>query len=177
MLVLAILSYDYKAKHHTFFGPLNMGVCRGLNLLLGMSFVATFDKPLYVCIPIFFIFAVTLISQGEVNGNNKKNILFAGLLYCVVLLAVVLLHEYYNANDLSYIAFLLLFTLMVFLPLIKAYRVNQPKNIMKAVKFGVLSLVVLDAALATAFAGWQIGVSILILLPLSLFLAKAFAVT
>ena len=37
LLALAILSYDKFAKHHAFLGPLNMGVCRGLNLLMGIS--------------------------------------------------------------------------------------------------------------------------------------------
>jgi len=34
--VLALL-YDYLGKHHNFFGPINMGLCRSGNLLLGMS--------------------------------------------------------------------------------------------------------------------------------------------
>ena len=36
-LALSILSYDKFAKHHPILGPLNMGVCRGLNLLMGIS--------------------------------------------------------------------------------------------------------------------------------------------
>src|SRR5690606_20787053 len=32
----AIVLYDALAKHHVIFGPLIMGLCRGLNLFLGM---------------------------------------------------------------------------------------------------------------------------------------------
>jgi hypothetical protein len=41
----------------------------------------------------------------------------------------------------------------------------------------VLSLIIMDAALATAFAGWLYGLLVLLLFPVSRFVAKAFAVT
>src|ERR1700749_1566468 len=33
------LIYDKWGKHHNLLGPLNMGICRGLNLLLGISII------------------------------------------------------------------------------------------------------------------------------------------
>ncbi|MEM0982243.1 MAG: polyprenyltransferase, partial [Cyanobacteria bacterium P01_H01_bin.58] len=45
------------------------------------------------------------------------------------------------------------------------------------VKSGVLSLIVLDAAIAAGFAGWPYGLAVLALLPLSIVLARMFAVT
>ncbi|NKI31931.1 UbiA-like protein EboC [Croceivirga thetidis] len=177
VLILTILLYDSWGKNHSFFGPLNMGLCRGLNLLLGMSLVQTFDYWQYALIPVLFIFAVTLISRGEVHGNNKKNIIFAGVLYGLVLISVMLLNNLYGVEQFGYLLFLGLFAIMVLIPLIRAYRENIPKNIMKAVKAGVLSIILLDAAIASAFAGLQIGLLIVLLLPLSILLAKAFAVT
>jgi 4-hydroxybenzoate polyprenyltransferase len=47
----------------------------------------------------------------------------------------------------------------------------------KAVKAGVISLIILNATMASVFAGWQFGLIVLILLPVSLWLAKKFAVT
>jgi 4-hydroxybenzoate polyprenyltransferase len=41
----------------------------------------------------------------------------------------------------------------------------------------VLSLIVVNASIATAFSGWPIGLLILVLLPISLGFAKKFAVT
>ena len=46
-----------------------------------------------------------------------------------------------------------------------------------AVRAGVLSLIVLDAALAAAFAGPLYGAAVLALWPVSLRLARLFAVT
>jgi len=177
VLALGIVAYDRFAKHHTFFGPLNMGICRALNLLLGMSILGHLQHPLYATVPLVFIAAITMISQGEVHGNNKKNILVASLLYAIVIFSVSYLHYTYATHMLVYIPFLMLFALMVFFPLVRAYRNNTPENIKKAVKAGVLSIIVLDAALATGFASWYLGLVLVLLLPLSILLAKMFAVT
>ena len=177
LLVFAILLYDAKTKGHAFFGPLNMGVCRGLNLFLGMSIFQDFSFWPYTLIPVVFIFAVTLISRGEVHGNNKRNIAFSAFLYAFVLVSVIILHKAFELSSYTYLIFLSIFAFMVFKPLYRAYVDNIGKNIMKAVKAGVLSLILLDAALASAYADWQMGVVIVLLLPLSILLAKVFAVT
>ncbi|PKQ44618.1 UbiA-like protein EboC [Confluentibacter flavum] len=178
-LAVSILLYDSKAKHHVFFGPLAMGFCRGLNLLLGMCILGLppFSKWIYIMIPIIYIFGVTLISRGEVHGNNKKNIIFSAILYSLVIFFIL----FYNSTDidvlLQVVPFLLLFGLAIFIPLVKAYKINSPSNIKKAVKAGVLSLVVMDAAIAASVSNWWVGIIILLLLPLSLFLSKRFLVT
>ena len=176
-LAVAILSYDKFAKHHAFLGPLNMGVCRGLNLLLGISLLNAMENWPYVLVPVVFIFAVTMVSRGEVHGKNKGNIVLAGLLYILVLLGVYFLHGVYTDGDLWYLVFLVLFAFMVFRPLIRAYRDNSPGNIKKAVKAGVLSIILLDVAIAVAHSNLIIGLVILLFLPLSMYLAKQFAVT
>ena len=101
----------------------------------------------------------------------------AGLLYGMVITALVYLHYTYAKNDFWYVLFLVLFGLMVFRPLIIAYRNNTPNHIKNAVKSGVLSIVLLDASLAVAHSNLLLGILILLLLPLSIFLAKQFAVT
>jgi len=89
ILAGAIVLYDAIAKKNGFFGPLNMGICRGLNLLLGMSVVGTILDLKYAIIPIIYIFAITLISRGEVHGNNKKHLVLAAALYiCVIVLVL-----------------------------------------------------------------------------------------
>src|SRR5690606_25105535 len=39
IIAIAAVTYDRWMKHHDFLGPLNMGFCRGCNLLLGMSII------------------------------------------------------------------------------------------------------------------------------------------
>lgn len=174
----AIVLYDALAKRHVFFGPLAMGFCRGLNLLLGMCVLGlpAFSKWIYMLIPIIYIFAVTLISRGEVHGNNKRSLLVSGMLYLLVIFFIL----FYNlkvTDVLILVPFILLFALSIFKPLIKAYQINSPIHIKKAVKAGVLSLVIMDATMAVSVSKWWVGILILLLLPLSLFLSKRFSVT
>ena len=173
----SILMYDTLGKHHSFFGPLNMGLCRGFNLLLGMSILGNLIHWQYAIIPIAYIAAITLISRGEVHGDNKKHILLAAMLYVMVVLTITIILLYTGQNILISLPFILLFTLLIFRPLLKAYKENSPHNIKMAVKAGVISIIVLDAALATGFSYWWVGVLTLLLLPLSIFLSKLFAVT
>jgi 4-hydroxybenzoate polyprenyltransferase len=177
VLTLSILTYDAFSKNHAFIGPFNMGLCRSLNLLLGMSLLIQFDYWLIALTPLVYIGAITMISQGEVHGNNKKNIAFAALLYFIVLLGIVGATIFWDLQILQALPFLLVFAFLIFKPLIKAYRQNSPENIKKAVKAGVISLIVMDACIAVAFSSWWVGLLIVLLLPLSILLSRAFAVT
>tara|TARA_R110000868_G_scaffold132897_1_gene344203 strand:- start:6117 stop:7019 length:903 start_codon:yes stop_codon:yes gene_type:complete len=177
VLGLSILLYDALGKHHDFLGPLNMGVCRGINLLLGISILNDFSNWGYFVFPVVYIAAITLISRGEVHGNNKTHILLAGGLYTSVILGIIIAFSISGLNLLETIPFLLLFTFLVFKPLLRAYKENSPQNIKKAVMAGVISIIVLDATLAVGFSCWWVGLITLLLLPLSIFLSKLFAVT
>lgn len=176
--VLALL-YDYLGKHNDFGGPLNMGLCRGGNLVLGMSACPTALSSYYwlSIVPVVYIAAVTMISRGEVMGGNKTAIRYTSLMYAVVIgilsFVGILTATYFYAA----LLFIALFTFLIYRPLIKAYKNPEPMLIRTAVKTGVLSLIVMDAALATCFTGWVYGLLLLILLPLSIVLAKIFAVT
>ncbi len=176
-LACAIVLYDAYSKKYDLLGPLNMGLCRGLNLLLGMSIFGEIDNWWYAGIPLVYIFAITLISRGEVHGNNKNHIIWAGALYGVVILSVVAIVMTKTENILQTAPFLALFAFLVVGPLVSAFRLNSPENIKKAVMSGVLSIIVLDACLAVGFSGWWYGLLLLLLLPLSILLSKVFAVT
>ncbi len=177
VLAFFIVLYDAFSKKDGFLGPLNMGLCRGLNLILGMSILGGFVQWWYAAIPLVYIFAITVISRGEVHGNNKNHIIWAGVLYILVILAVVTIVMFKTDNILQVVPFLALFAFLVFRPLIRAYHLNSPQNIKKAVIAGVLSLIVLDASLAVGFSVWWYGLLLLLLLPLSILLSKLFAVT
>lgn len=176
-LAFSILLYDAIAKKYDFFGPLSMGLCRGLNLILGMSILENLTYWWLAIIPIVYIFAITLISRGEVHGKNKNHIVLAGVLYGVVILAVLAIAYFYTDSVLTTLSYLTLFGFLVFRPLLKAHSENSPKNIKKAVMAGVMSLIVLDAALGVTFSVWWYGLLILALLPISMGLSKLFAVT
>lgn len=176
-LTIAIVTYDAYFKKHGFLGPLNMGICRGLNLLLGMSILGLVSHWWVSIVPVIYIFAITLISRGEVHGNNKAHIVWAGVLYTIVIASIALVIELRTNNGLLAAPFLMLFGGMIFSPLIKAYKENSPKHIKKAVISGVLSLVVMNACWVAGFSNWYLALVVLLLLPLSMILSKIFAVT
>lgn len=178
-IAVAALVYDAWNKHHPVYGPINMGCCRGGNLLLGMSAVpALFEERWFLAlIPIFYIAAITAISRGEVHGGKSSTGKVALLLLAIVLgglLALGLLSNYFVIVALP---FLVLFAGRVLPPFVKATYDPSADTIRKAVKTGVLSLILLDATMAAGFAGWLYGLLVLALLFVSMGLAKLFAVT
>src|SRR3546814_2974603 len=68
-----------------------MGLCRGLNLLLGVSILpAALNGIWYVAVvPILYISAITMISRGEVHGSSKKPLYGAIALYSLVILMIL----------------------------------------------------------------------------------------
>ena len=165
--------YDAVGKHH-WYGPINMGLCRGLNVLLGMSLLPISGPAIWLMIiPILYIGGITTISRGEVHGNNNRELQFGFLLYIVVFALIL----YLSQDRVLSLPYLGLLGYFIFPPLIKAIRSPKPQLIGKAVKAGVIALIVLDAALATGFTNWAYGLAILLLLPISLGIAKLFAVT
>jgi 4-hydroxybenzoate polyprenyltransferase len=177
-IMIACLTYDKWMKHHSVLGPLNMGLCRGLNLMLGISIITSSLQTWWflAIVPIVYIASITMISRGEVHGGSKKMLYFGGLLYALVIIGI--LYFAYSNGYLSYApVFIIPFALMIFIPLSKAIKNPIGPNIGKAVKSGVIALILMNAAWASAFGVFQIALFIVILLPVSLLLSKAFAVT
>ena len=75
------------------------------------------------------------------------------------------------------IPWVVLHVFLVARPLWAAIQNPVGPMIGKAVKAGVLSLIVMDAAWCVAFGYWPLALLVLLLLPCSIFLAKIFAVT
>jgi len=178
VIAVSAIVYDKWGKHNSFLGPLNMGLCRGLNLLLGVSILVTqLNLYWYVAIvPVIYIASITMISRGEVHGGKSKSLYFAGLLYILVILSILFI-SFYNKSELLTLIFLFSFAGMIFIPLFKAIRQPEGKNIGKAVKAGVIALIFLNASWAAAFTSTGLAFLITLLMPLSLYLAKKFSVT
>jgi 4-hydroxybenzoate polyprenyltransferase len=177
-IVLAALLYNKWGKHQAILGPPNMGLCRGLNLLLGLSIIPdqVFSMWYIAFVPILYIGAITLISKGEVHGSSKTPLFIAAILYAIVVSAIGLLANY-NQYFLLTATVLLAFSWMVYRPLWKAIRDSSGKNIRKAVKAGILGLIIMNAGWALASGVFSIALIMLLMLPLTLWLGRFFAVT
>jgi 4-hydroxybenzoate polyprenyltransferase len=178
-VALLALLYDSWGKHQLVFGPINMGLCRSGNLLLGVSIIPMMVTEVWYLglIPLVYIAAITMISRGEVHGQNRKALQGGLIMYMAIILALLYLSIISPVEWWQVLPFLLLLSYLIIPPLLKALKTQKPDLIGKAVKAGVISLIVLNAALASAFSGWKFGMLVLILLPLSLWTAKKFAVT
>lgn len=177
-IAIAALMYNKFSKHYSLLGPLNMGLCRGMNLWLGLSVLSySFNEwQILGMIPLIYIFSITMISQGEVHGGNMRNLYIGGFLYLIVICFILTVSRIQD-NLLLTLVFLMPFAFMILKPLFKAIEDPVGKNIGKAVKAGVISLILMDAAWAAAFGSLYAAIFIACLLPLSLWLAKRFAVT
>ena len=173
------LLYDYWGKHQHYFGPINMGLCRAGNLLLGTTVVPSLiqTQGYLGALPLVYVAAITLISRGEVHGKNRSALFLGAGMYASIFMALFLLAYQKSPGYLQILPFLVFLGYRLFPPLVQAIRTQEPRYIGKSVKAAVLSLILVNATLATAYSGWPIGLLILLLLPLSLGLAKKFAVT
>jgi 4-hydroxybenzoate polyprenyltransferase len=177
-IAISAVVYDKWGKHQPYFGPVNMGLCRGLNLLLGISLLPNVVERYWAIglVPVVYIAAITMISRGEVHGSRKTPLTSAVALYGIVIATIGYIA--FRNFMLSYaVIFLLLFSIMIFLPLRRAIQNPEGRFIGKAVKAGVIALIIMNAAWAAAFGSFYFALIILSLLPVSLWLAKAFAVT
>lgn len=183
--VLAV-TYDTWSKPRRLAGPLNMGACRALNLLLGMTAAPSSLEARWplALLPLAYVGAVTVLSRGEVQGAPRAAPLISfGLMTGVIGAVAALAWTVAPARGAAFTARMtatscsLLLAWLVLPPLWRALLSPNARTVRTAVRAGVLSLLVLDACIAGAFGGWVSAVAILALLPLTHSLGRAFAVT
>lgn len=179
-LSIAVFSLVYNkwSKHHGFVGPLNMGMLRGLNLLLGMSILpqAVYVHYLIALIPLIYIFAITMVSRGEVHGGSAGSLVIALGLFIIVDVAILSYGFRYEKVWFP-IIFTFLHLIFVLPPLFKALKDPVPQHIRQTVKHGVLGVILVDAIWVSMTEYWYLAFGLLLLIPLSQKLARYFSVT
>lgn len=86
LLALAILFYDFAAKKSAFLGPLVMGLCRSLDLLLGAGAAAWSPAPLAAAAILgLYIAAVTALARREADPASRITPAHIGLLLRLLL--------------------------------------------------------------------------------------------
>ncbi len=172
------LFYDFKGKHMHIFGPINMGLCRAFNLMLGMSVyeLGVLEHFYLILIPLIYIAAITLVSRGEVHGSQSAPLWFAAFLFVIVhasQLAVGL-----QADKLIYmLPFVLVHAYLIFAKLIPAIQKPIGPNIGQTVKTGVLTLILMNAAWVAVSEQYYMAFATFALLPISMWVGKKFAVS
>jgi 4-hydroxybenzoate polyprenyltransferase len=177
--VLAV-TYDAAGKHSRVLGPINMGACRALNLLLGVaSTPAALSSHWQIALlPFAYIWAVTSVSRGEVHGGGRRAAAGA-LLVLAAVLGGLLWVSFQGFPDGRLAAWLLTGALAwrVMPAFWRAFQEGAPGTIRAAVRTGVLSLVLLDAVLGAVYAGTWYALVVLAAAFAAGWLARQFAVT
>jgi len=179
-LAALIVGYDAFAKR-TAAGPVWMASCRGANLMLGVAIVpaALLSRwPLGLLMAVY-IGAITQLSRGEVHGGRRPvaaicTLAMAGVVSVLGWLAL-------TARDVPHVVAGAVLTAALAIRVLpafwRAYRRPEPMTVRRAVKTGILSLILFDAALAATYAGPAYGLAVVVLMLPAQLLAGLFAVT
>jgi 4-hydroxybenzoate polyprenyltransferase len=166
-LVGAILLYDSWLKR-TWAGPLAMGGCRFLNVLLGLTVAGTaipfWGYHLALVVGLYAA-GITWFARTEARASRQAALLGATLVILASLVMALLLPARFDPSPSSplFPYLLVVFAFGVGLPLHRAIVRPTPPLVQAAVTRALRGLVVLDAVLATALAG-TIGLALLVLL-------------
>jgi 4-hydroxybenzoate polyprenyltransferase len=175
LLVVSIFLYDGVFKL-TWAGPILMGLCRFLNILLGLSILGSwppFWGWLLALVIGSYIAGVTWFARTEARQSNQSMLIAAAFLMLaslVLALAVPAVARessgvltYLPEPSLLFPYLLALFGAFVGVAVLRAIQRPDPARVQPAVRRAILGLVLLDALLASAFVG-SFGLLLAILL-------------
>jgi hypothetical protein len=174
----AILLYDGGLKKIRFLGPLNMGFCRYLNLLLGLSILPLSSETMLIPVLTWlYIFGITVLSSSEVSGHNPTTVIIC--LSCIM--GVTALYWLFGALDLfhgnpgiylclGWMAAALFFSLRLFFK-------TAPSDYQQTIKWLLLLLVILDGTIVIGARSMVAGLLVFPLIFPGGYVAKRFYVT
>jgi 4-hydroxybenzoate polyprenyltransferase len=158
-LVVAILLYDGWLKH-TWAGPLGMGACRFLNVLLGLSAAGAAFAGWWVYLAAVvgvYIVGVTWFARTEATVSKSPMLLgAAGVILAALFLVLAVpavAFESFEGTSFLFPYLLVGFGFYLGVPIRKAIKRPEPRFVQTAVKRSVLGLILLDAILASGLAG------------------------
>jgi 4-hydroxybenzoate polyprenyltransferase len=174
-----VLLYDAWGKHQRIVGPINMGLCRGFNLLLGIAAVpaALYGHWPLGLLSLVYIGGVTIVSRGEVHGGKAGAAVLALVSLTAVVIALAIIAAGAGSRGLIALALTVVLGWRVLPPFWNVYKDSGPASIRRAVKTGVLSLVLVDAVISAAYAGPLYSAAVLATAVVAGWLARPFSVT
>ncbi|MFO0844224.1 MAG: UbiA family prenyltransferase [Gemmataceae bacterium] len=175
LLVAAVFLYDGWLKR-TALGPIAMGTCRFLNVLLGVSVTGTLAWPLgpHLALVVgLYIVGVTWFARTEARESHKVALAAAAgvMLAALAVGLAVPVHKPEGTSSPAFVPLLVALGFWLGFPLHRAVVSPTPANVQSGVKRSLMGLILLDAALAAGAAGTS-GLLILLLLAPSLYLNR-----
>ena len=184
-LIMITLVFLYnKFLKNTIYGPINMGVIRSLNIVLGASQSLSlleesiFDARFLIAVlcEFFYVYAITILSKNETKEFffNFYNIFPFVIIY--LLMFFILFFIFLDIfNYLSLIPLLIIFSNIVY------SQINLFKKIItiqKSISHLIMMIVILDSIFITDIVGIYYGLTLLFLLIIPiLFLSRKIYMT
>jgi len=184
-LIMITLIFLYnKFLKNTIYGPMNMGVIRSLNIVLGTSqSLSLSEESLFdvrFLIPIFseffYVYAITILSKNETKEYffNLYNIFPFVIIYLLIFFVFffILLDIF---NYLSLIPLLIFFSMIVYSQISLLKKII---TIQKSISHLIMMIVILDSIFITDIVGIYYGLtlSVLLIIPI-LFLSRKIYMT
>jgi 4-hydroxybenzoate polyprenyltransferase len=172
LLAICILLYDGGLKR-TRLGPMVMGECRLLNVLLGMSLMVVpwFKREVLIALGIgIYIMGVTMFARTDAHESSRRQllkgmiVLLAGM---AILAGVPALTHGRPPIAVSQTGWYLLWSalgLIIARRCVMAVFEPSPQRVQAAVRHCVHSIIVLDAAVCVGYASPYWGFAVLLLL-------------
>jgi 4-hydroxybenzoate polyprenyltransferase len=182
-LAAAVFAYDWRIKR-TPMGPVGMGLCRFLNVLLGMSLSpapwATWNYVIAGGIGIYIV-GVTWFARTEARSSNRWSLLLATLVGAGGVVMLALFPQVAEADELTaavrddprrWNMLWGLLGLLIAWRCIWAIVDPRPLLVQRAVRQCIFSLIMLDAVVTFAVAGLVPAILIMLLLLPTMFLGQ-----
>lgn len=187
-LAVAVLAYDAFLKK-TFLGPFSMGLCRLLNVLLGMSLAGefvgkegtfwlnyTYAQWIVAAGLGLYVVGVTIYAKTEAESQSQTMQLLLGVLVMaagvVVIGLAALFTKLHVKPDYVFWALLGLLTVTILRRSVAAALDGSAPLVQGAVKHAILSIIMLDAAICLASGPAVYAIVIVMLLGPAVLLGK-----
>lgn len=177
-LILLVVGYNSPLKK-SFLGPLLMGACRGLNVLLGMSPALTWGAATAVAPGVLlYVAGVTWMATQEGNSTRRGPILWgavvsiAGIAWLAMAPWVLTAGLWPQSSPAAWWLLWGVVALMIGRHFVTALLWPKPGTVRRAVGGAIQGIILIDAALAAAYVGPYWGMTVLLMLPLTLLAAR-----
>lgn len=192
LLAAAVVSYDRWVKH-TIAGPVNMGLCRFLNILLGASAIGAvqtingaavdhlwlgFERTAVVAAAGLgiYIMGVTIFAKKESEESASATLTSGGIVMAMGIVVFAL------ASKIGYLplrkpfewycVLLGLLSIAVFRRVWAAIQTPEPRFVQTAVKQAIMTLIVYDAAICLMYTNVWYSLGVLALVVPAVFLGR-----
>ena len=179
MLVIAIVFYDVFAKKTWLASPA-MGLCRALNLTLGMTALGhsiTAEHLLPIAAMWLYITSVTAFARTEARQSDRRRLEIATIGASLAVVSLAGLYTILPNPSWHFLVPVAGLSITIALVGARAAKTGAPRDVQRAVTTMIVLLVALDACIATAGQGLLAGTIVALFLIPVIGLGRRFRTT